>query len=221
MTLTASPPSSGCLLLCFMPPIIMRTIEAMMITIDTRTTIQVTAHSPSMTVTHGTASAWALEYMFMTSYPEPIAPIITPNTPSHMNRLGMPSNMTPSLLPVRRYLWMRSRNAQARCMTPMNIETFRMRMTWSNVSSATVMAPTSHDIEWRGPPSCSSAPNGAKYSRWNPNTSPWNMPAMAAAAPDIASSMPQRDVLPCPLNLKSRPRAIRDRPCPRSANIIP
>ena len=100
MTLTISPPSSGCFLLCFIPPIIISTRAIITTTTEILTINQTTAHSPTITVIHGTASVWILEYIFMTSYPEPIAPIITPKTPNHMNKFGMASKNIASLFPV-------------------------------------------------------------------------------------------------------------------------
>ena len=61
ITLAISPPSSGCFLLCSIPPMIIITIDPITTTIAILLTIQTTAQSPTNMVIQGTASVCVLE----------------------------------------------------------------------------------------------------------------------------------------------------------------
>ncbi len=172
-------------------------------------------------VTQGTVSVCVLEYMFITSYWEPMAHIMITTMPPYSVMLGRASMYSAIFLPSRASLLSRSIMAHTRCIIPMKSDTFSMSITCSNVSSATEMTPTSQLIGCSAPPSASTLENGAIAAMWCPNTSPVPTPAMAAAAPDMASSMPHLDRLPWPFALKSSPIPMRSRPCPRSANMMP
>ena len=128
---------------------------------------------------------------------------------------GMSCVYTKSLFPSLRFLYSLKLMAIIRCTIPIATETFSIFITWSKLSSDTFNTPT---MPPRG------ANIGARTgcpSRWKPNISPVPSPAMLAAAPLAAISVPQVLIEPFPLCLSNMPSPNSKSPCPRSANMRP